>query len=88
MLAARAKADPSNWKKFFEVKETWLDLRAVYASSIHKSQGSTYDTVFLNLADIGKNWNATDVARLLYVGITRAAKQVVCYGYLPDRYCG
>lgn len=80
-------ADKKEWKKFFEVKENWLDLRAVYSSSIHKSQGSTYETVFLDLADIGKNWNATDVARLLYVGITRASKQVVCYGYLPDRYC-
>jgi len=75
-----------DWKKFFEVKETWLDLRAVYASSVHKSQGSTYETVFIDLADIGKNWNSTDVARLLYVSITRASKQVVCYGYLPDRY--
>ena len=81
-LAARKE-----WKKFYEIKETWLDLRSVYACSIHKSQGSTYDTVFLDLADIGQNWSATDVARLLYVGITRAAKKVVCYGYLPDKYC-
>ncbi|RLB94682.1 MAG: hypothetical protein DRH26_00575 [Deltaproteobacteria bacterium] len=80
-------AAQKEWSKFFEIKENWLDLRAVYASSIHKSQGSTYDTVFLDLSDIGTNWNATDVARLMYVGITRAAKQVVCYGHLPDRYC-
>jgi len=91
-LAKEAKAaDPKvvhkPWKPYFEVKNDWLDLRAVYASSIHKSQGSTYDTVFLDLADIGQNWQETDVARLLYVGITRAAKQVVCYGHLPDRYC-
>lgn len=86
-LAVQAKEDKSLWKKFFEIKENWFDLRAVYSSSIHKSQGSTYDTVFLDLADIGRNWNATDVARLLYVGITRASKKVVCYGYLPDRYC-
>ena len=79
-------AKDKDWKKYFEVKENWLDLRAIYASSIHKAQGSTYETVFLDLPDIGKNWNATDVARLLYVGITRASKQVVCYGYLPDRY--
>jgi len=80
-------ATEKEWKKYFEIKETWFDLRAVYSSSLHKSQGSTYDTVFLDLADIGRNWSATDVARLLYVGITRAAKQVVCYGHLPDRYC-
>jgi hypothetical protein len=74
-------------KKYFEIKETWLDLRPIYASSVHKAQGSTYETVFLDLFDIGQNWNATDVARLLYVGFTRASKKVVCYGYLPDRYC-
>jgi energy-coupling factor transporter ATP-binding protein EcfA2 len=83
----RKFAKEKNWKAYFEVKESWLDLRAVYASSIHKSQGSTYDTVFLDLPDIGKNWNAADVARLMYVGVTRAAKQVICYGYLPDKYC-
>jgi hypothetical protein len=84
--AMKEFAADKDWKKYFEIKETWLDLRAVYASSIHKAQGSTYETVFLDLADIGTNWNATDVARLLYVSITRASKHVVCYGYLPDRY--
>jgi superfamily I DNA/RNA helicase len=80
-------AAKKEWKRYFEIKETWFDLRAIYASSIHKAQGSTYDTVFLDLTDIGKNWQANDVARLMYVGITRAAKKVVCYGFLPDRYC-
>ena len=83
----KSLAKEKNWTAFFDIKENWLDLRPIYASSIHKAQGSTYETVFLDLSDIGKNWNASDVARLLYVGITRASKQVVCYGYLPDRYC-
>lgn len=84
--AMKQFAADKDWKKYFEIKETWLDLRAVYASSIHKAQGSTYETVFLDLADVGTNWNATDVARLLYVAITRASKKVICYGHLPDRY--
>jgi hypothetical protein len=84
--AMKQFAADKEWKKFFEIKENWLDLRAVYSSSVHKSQGSTYETVFIDLADIGTNWNANDVARLLYVAITRASKQVVCYGHLPDRY--
>lgn len=79
-------AAEKKWKEFFEIKETWLDLRAAYASSVHKSQGSTYETVFIDLADIGTNWNANDVARLLYVACTRASQRVICYGYLPDRY--
>lgn len=83
----RELANDKEWRKYFEVKDTWLDLRAAYASSVHKAQGSTYETVFLDLPDIGRNWNAYDVARLLYVGITRASTQVICYGYLPRRYC-
>jgi hypothetical protein len=79
-------AKEGKWPLFFEIKESWLDLRAVYASSVHKAQGSTYDTVFIDLTDIGKNWNAEDVARLMYVAITRAAKQVFCHGKLPARY--
>lgn len=85
--AMKQFAADKEWKKYFEIKESWLDLRAIYSSSVHKAQGSTYETVFIDLADIGTNWNTTDVARLLYVAITRASKKVVCYGYLPDRYC-
>lgn len=79
-------AKKKEWKDYFEIKDSWLDLRSVYASSIHKSQGSTYEKVFIDLADIGNNWTASDVARLLYVAISRASKQVICYGYLPDKY--
>lgn len=86
-IAFRAKTDNTLWKKYFEIKENWLDLRAVYASTVNKAQGSSYETVFLNLTDVGKNWDANGAARLLYVAITRASKQVVCYGHLPDKYC-
>ena len=81
-------AADKNWKEYFRVKDTWFDLRAIYASSIHKSQGSTYETVFIDLTDIGRNWQPNDVARLLYVAITRASKRVVCYGELPAYYRG
>lgn len=81
-------AAKKRWRDFFEIKDTWLDLRSVYASTVHKSQGSTYETVFIDLTDIGKNFIASDVARLLYVAISRASKKVVCYGQLPDRYTG
>lgn len=73
---------------YFTVKETWLDLRPVYASTVHKSQGSTFDTVFVDLTDIGKCPVASEVARMMYVGVTRAAKKVIFYGKLPAHYGG
>lgn len=76
------------WQKYFALMEQVADLRPVYASTVHKSQGSTYDTVFINLSDIGRCTNADLVARMLYVAITRAANKVILYGELPKRYRG
>lgn len=74
------------WSTYFLIKEGFLDLRPPYACTVHKSQGSTYDQVFIDLSDIGRCFEPTDVARMLYVGISRASKQVILYGNLPYRY--
>ena len=53
------------------------DLDYGYGVTIHKSQGSTYTHVFVNLTDIiyrGKNVPSSDVElvnRLFYVGASR-----------------
>jgi hypothetical protein len=77
-----------DWDTFYKIKHEWLDLRSVYASTVHKSQGSEYEKVFIDLSDIGRCTISSDAARLLYVGITRATKQVILYGSLPERYGG
>lgn len=76
----------SNWYAFFHLKDGLADLRHTYACTAHKSQGSTYDTVFIDLDDIGSNKNFKEVARLLYVAISRAKYKVYLYGSLPNRY--
>ena len=86
LIAKLRKA--KKWPTFFEIKDAWLDLRPMYASTVHKSQGSTYDKVFINLPNIGECFSYTDVGRMLYVAITRAAKQVILYGELPYKYRG
>ncbi len=87
-IVLKKLARKKNWRTFFEIKDTWLDLRSVYASTVHKAQGSTYENVFIDLTDIGKNFIASDVARLLYVAFSRASKQVICRGTLPYKYTG
>ncbi|WP_027854416.1 ATP-dependent DNA helicase [Marinobacterium litorale] len=79
-------AKEKNWKTFFDIKENWGDLRPPYASTVHKSQGSTYDRVFIDLSDIGQCNIQSDVARMLYVAFSRASEQVVLYGALPPKY--
>jgi ATP-dependent exoDNAse (exonuclease V) alpha subunit len=79
-------AKQKNWKAYFNAKESMVDLRPVYASTVHKSQGSTYNKVFLDLQNIGKCHQREAVARMLYVAVTRAKEEVFFYGELPAKY--
>lgn len=84
----KAFAKVKEWVSYFEMDEAFADLRPIHASTVHKSQGSTYRTVFIDLDDIGRNHKANEVARLLYVATTRATTKVVFYGELPKKYRG
>lgn len=76
----------SGWSQYFIVKEFFADLRAVHACTTYKSQGSSYDTVFIDLEDIGECKNWEQVARQIYVAISRAKSKVYFYGQLPPKY--
>lgn len=62
--------------------ENWVDLRAVFAQTINKAQGSTYGTVFIDLDDVKKCNSGNQVARMMYVGVSRATTRVVLTGDL------
>lgn len=65
-----------------EIMENWVDLRPSYACTVNKSQGSTYNKVFIDLGDLGKCKDALQLARLLYVAISRARHTVIFTGDL------
>lgn len=56
------------------------DLRPGYAMTIHRSQGSSYDYVFIDLKDLNRCTDKDLRARLLYVAISRARKNVYFLG--------
>ncbi|MCI0501381.1 MAG: ATP-binding domain-containing protein, partial [Epsilonproteobacteria bacterium] len=60
------------WKLFFQIKELFVDVKYTYASTIHKLQGSTYETIYIDLTDIERMHDKDMMYRLLYVAITRA----------------
>lgn len=79
------------WGKFYEFKNSILvlenliqnkqlvvkkDIDYGYGITIHKSQGSTYNTVFVNGKDINKNINDLERKRLWYVALSRASNKV------------
>ncbi|HYQ92191.1 MAG TPA: helicase C-terminal domain-containing protein, partial [Candidatus Competibacteraceae bacterium] len=73
------------WRAFFQFKERYADLRPPHAGTIHRSQGSTYDLAYLDLTDIGRNTKWYEIAKLLYVGLTRPRHTVMATGTLPER---
>lgn len=75
-----------DWKNFFYLTDNYADLRTVDASTIHKAQGSTYDTVYVDLNDMYKCTDLNTAARLLYVAFTRAKKRIALFGKLPAKF--
>ena len=79
-LAARNFYDREMHSQGDFVLEHYADLRLMFASTVNKAQGSTYDTVYLDLNDIGKCQDRDQVNRMLYVGVSRAKHKVVFTG--------
>ncbi len=77
----QAKADGEIWR-VAEIENTWVDLRAAYAQTVNKAQGSTYDEVFIDLDDISRCNSGDQIARMLYVAISRARTRVNLTGDL------
>ncbi len=81
---AAAKKD-ENFRLVKTIDTEWIDLRAAYACTVNKSQGSTYRKVFLDLDDIGACRSADQKARMLYVGVSRGSHQVFLTGDIYKR---
>jgi hypothetical protein len=68
------------WHAMEIITDTWIDLRPAFACTVNKSQGSTYDIGFIDLNDMGKIRTGNQLARALYVGISRFRRQVTFTG--------
>ena len=77
-----------NWERYFYLKQNFPDLRPRDAATVHKSQGSTYDSVFVDLGNISSCHQADQAARMLYVAFSRARTKVYVYGDLAAKYGG
>lgn len=76
------------WDIYFELKQKYPDLRQRDAGTVYKAQGSTYDSVIIDLGNISTCHNSNQVARMLYVAFSRARKRVVLFGQLAEKYGG
>ncbi|MGB3496268.1 MAG: helicase C-terminal domain-containing protein, partial [Elainellaceae cyanobacterium] len=72
-------AEEKRWREFWELKLLFHDLRYAYCLTIHKSQGSTFQNVFVDMPNIHVNRNIYERNQLLYVAVTRAAQRLFLY---------
>lgn len=75
-----------SWKVVYGFSEQFAQFMYSYSLTVHKSQGSTYKTVIINMKDMNRNKDFFENPRLWYTGVTRAAKRVILY--TPPLYEG
>lgn len=72
----KALANSKSWKAFWELKQYFHELNYAYSLTVHKSQGSTFQDVFVDLPNLSLNRKITERNQLCYVAFTRAANRL------------
>jgi len=70
-----AAEDGSKWDRFFDLRERFARVDYAYASTVHRAQGSTFDTVFVDYRDL-QACRGEERQALLYVAVTRPARRL------------
>lgn len=76
------------WKTYFDLKGRYPDLRQRDCRTVYKAQGSSHPVVYVDAENLSTCRNASQVARQLYVAVSRARLRVVFYGQLAPKFGG
>jgi ATP-dependent exoDNAse (exonuclease V) alpha subunit len=77
--AEREAKKDGHWKAYFDLKDGFIDIRDGFSCTVNKSQGSTYDKVFIDAQNLHTCRNLNTLLRLLYVAHSRARTEVIIY---------
>lgn len=76
----RSLMDQKRYAEYIDVDNGWGNLSFGQALTVHKSQGSTYSEVFLDVGNLNRCINLEDYRKLLYVGASRASQHLHILG--------
>lgn len=81
-LRDECRGGSQEWDALHEFAASFIRAQSIYAMTLHASQGSTFQWVFLDIPNTRARMheNPLEVRRLLYTGSTRAAKGLVLVG--------
>ncbi|MGB3308126.1 MAG: AAA family ATPase [Nodosilinea sp.] len=72
-------AKEKRWMEFWDLQQRFHAVDYAYSLTIHKSQGSTFQDVFVDVPSMLANRNIVERNQLCYVAFTRAAKRLFLY---------
>lgn len=72
-------AQKKMWSAWWDVKNTYVSTKPIFACTLHKSQGSTFKGAFIHTPDIISHAPHEIATQLAYVGSTRAQQFCVYY---------
>ncbi len=78
-LSSKGSNRKEAWRKWWNVTNTFDDIRYAYAVTTHKSQGTTLKTCFVDQEDILVNPNKKEAFRSLYVAATRPTQSLYTF---------
>lgn len=78
-LLEKAKKNNRFWSKYYDFKEMFANVDYNYAMTVHKAQGSTFHTTYLDVPDVMTCRSKRDKKGLMYVGVTRASDVLWVY---------
>lgn len=76
-LAEKARAKAIPWWDYWALRESFAEIRPAYAMTAHKSQGSTFENVFVDALNIWRNPNKAEALQCLYVACSRASHHLI-----------
>lgn len=68
---------PYSWADYYVIAEKITSASYPYAQTLHKSQGATFESIWLDLSSMYNVRNIDDVARLLYTAVTRPRQAIL-----------
>lgn len=78
-IAEQCSNQDRPWSDYKEFRNAFLQVAYSYATTVHRTQGMSADIIFTSPPAL-KQAKPFDAQRLLYVGLTRAKKQLHCLG--------
>jgi hypothetical protein len=67
------------YNNFYDIIFEYAKLNYGYSMTVHKSQSATFDNVYIDIDDIHKNKNETEMKKMLFTAITRASYKLILH---------